>query len=122
MRILTLLLFLLITSCSKYEINDPTGLYNVTTQVGSKPPKLGALTINPSGQIYKIYFDPYAGAWGTLDARIENGTITINRQTHGPATYEGSGRITEDGALSMDFNLINFSTTYKVKVQGNRAK
>ncbi len=123
MRWLVIVLALfVVASCKKDELFNPTGLYNVTTQVGSSAPKLGSVTINPDGAIYKIYFDPYAGAFGTLDARIENGTITIDTQTKGSATYQGSGRITDEGALIMDFKLINHSQTYKVKVQGNRAK
>ncbi len=123
MRWLVIVLALVVVaSCKKEEVFNPTGLYNVTTQVGSAAPKLGVVTINPEGLIYKIYFDQSAGAFGTLDARIENNTITIDTQTHGSATYQGSGRVTDEGALTMDFKLINHSTTYQVKVQGNRSK
>ena len=119
--LIIVLALLVVASCKKEELINPTGLYNVTTQVGSQTPKLGVVTINPEGLIYKIYFDQSSGAFGTLDARISNGTITIDTQTKGSATYQGSGRITDEGALTLDFKLINHSQTYKVKVQGNKA-
>lgn len=123
MRWLVIVLALVVvSSCKKDELINPTGLYNVTTQVGSAAPKLGVVTINPEGLIYKVDFDQSAGAFGTLDARISNGTITIDTQTKGSATYQGSGRITDEGSLTMDFKLINHSANYQVKVQGNRAK
>ena len=123
MRVVILILLAVsLLGCKKEELFNPTGLYNVTTQVGSASPKLGVVTINPEGLIYKVDFDQSAGAFHTLDARIDNGTITIDTQTKGSATYQGEGRVTDEGALTLDFKLINHSQTYKVKVQGNRGK
>ena len=120
MRILTLLIVLFITSCSKDQIIDPVGLYNVTTQEGSQT-RLGVVTINKFNKDYKIFFDQSSGGYGTIEAKIVNGSITIDQQI-GHSDYEGTGKVSDQGNLNMDLNITSWGVLYKVKVQGNRAK
>ena len=107
-----------VSSCKKEEIISPTGTYNITTQQGSNV-RIGTMSITGN---YLFTFDPYAGSYGPLTGTISAGVIDIPVQTHQSATYQGYGTVSDQGSLSMDFTLINFGTTYKVKVQGNRAK
>lgn len=119
--VLISLIATLALSCSKDQIIDPVGLYNVTTQEGSQT-RLGVVTINKQGKDYSVYFDPASGYYGTIKAEIINGAMTIPSQTIAHTTYYGSGRVSDNGNLSMDFSMLSWGVTYKVKVQGNRAK
>lgn len=116
--VVLILAVVVVSSCKKDEIISPTGTYNVTTQEGSNV-RIGTMSITGK---YTFTFDPYAGAYGPLTGTITAGVIDIPVQTHQSATYQGYGSVSDEGSLSMDFTLINWGTTYKVKVQGNRAK
>lgn len=118
--ILLILLTVAAFGCSKDQIIDPVGLYNVTTQEGSQT-RLGMVTINKFNKDYKIFFDQSSGGYGEVQAKIINGSITIDQKI-GNSEYGGTGKVTEDGNLNMDLNIKSWGILYKVKVQGNRAK
>lgn len=111
-----------VLGCSKDKIINPTGLYNVTTQVGSVSPKLGTMTINPYEGAYLLKFDMAAGGFGEIKSTITQGKIEFPNYKYHNTTYQGGGNVDEDGVLSLNFKIINPSGIYQVKVQGNRAK
>jgi len=116
-----ILLTLTLTSCKKDEQINPTGLYNVTTQQGSYT-KIGVMTINQTDAGYSIYFDPYAGNFGTIPCQIANGNIDIPAYRTSNTVYEGSGKVDDTGNLNMEFTMLNWGTLYRIKVVGNKAK
>lgn len=120
--VLFALVVLSVASCKKDEINDPTGLYNVTTQYGSTA-KIGTMTCNKFNDIYKLQFSIPTDL-GSYDAKIVNGNVTIDMTRKvGPETYttKGTGRITNDGQLSLDLT-IKWGMIYHYTVIGNKAK
>ena len=118
-----LMIFIAMTllSCKKEEVFNPTGLYNVTTQQGQYT-KIGVMTINPNSVGYSIYFDSYAGGYGTFPCEIVNGNIDIPAIKVRNTVYEGSGKVDDTGNLNMEFTMLNWGVLYRIKVVGNKAK
>ena len=120
--VVLILALVVVSSCQKEELIDPVGLYNVSTQVGSQPTKLGVMTINKHEGAYLIWFDMASGGFGEIKCNITAGNIDIPSYSYKNVVYQGSGKVSEDGVVNLGFKLINHGASYQVKVQGNRAK
>jgi hypothetical protein len=111
---------LMLASCKKDEVNDPTGTYNVNdTYHGTS----GTLIIIPFNDKYNLTYS-YSLNMADCKATITNGQVSINQTTgQGSQTRitTGTGTITNEGFLNLSVTT-KFGQTYKFLLTGQRVK
>ena len=118
--LLLALALLMLSSCKKDEINDPTGTYNVTDTYHSKS---GTMTILPLNGKYHLNFSMQLNM-AECQATIINGNVSINETTGSGSqtkTTTGTGTITNEGFVNMSVTT-KFGQTYKFLLTGQRVK